>query len=255
MTPARRPDPLARRRRGARLDRRRLHGRRPRRRAGARPRSPAAAACWSRLRAGPWVVQPDGSRRLLGGYGEATWSPRGLFVAASGGRTLSALEPDGTPRWSLSARRDRQRSALVAVGLPIAYRAAGRAAGRRRRRHRGPAWWTATWPSLPPAWSPLGLHLLAYLDGEGRLRLADPDSGTTMGSAGAPRARSSLPGRRTPRCCSRGLHGRSGCMRYAATSSSAALTSARPTRVRTAARRDGPRRRLLAGGPARSPPC
>ncbi len=31
---------------------------------------------------GPWVVQPDGSRRLLGHYEEASWSPHGLFVAA-----------------------------------------------------------------------------------------------------------------------------------------------------------------------------
>ena len=30
----------------------------------------------------PWVVQPDGSRTLLGDYEGATWSPHGLFVAA-----------------------------------------------------------------------------------------------------------------------------------------------------------------------------
>ena len=45
---------------------------------------------------GPWVVQPDGSRRLIGNYKEAIWSPRGLFVGATSGHTLSALEPDGT---------------------------------------------------------------------------------------------------------------------------------------------------------------
>ncbi|HWA53140.1 MAG TPA: hypothetical protein VG816_03095, partial [Solirubrobacterales bacterium] len=27
---------------------------------------------------GPWIVHPDGSRRLLGDYDEATWSPHGL---------------------------------------------------------------------------------------------------------------------------------------------------------------------------------
>lgn len=53
--------------------------------------------------AGPWVVQPDGSRRLLGEYREATWSPHGLFVGVASGHTLSAIEPDGAPRWSLSA--------------------------------------------------------------------------------------------------------------------------------------------------------
>ena len=30
---------------------------------------------------GAWVVQRDGSRRLLGPYRDASWSPRGLFVA------------------------------------------------------------------------------------------------------------------------------------------------------------------------------
>src|ERR1700754_2378971 len=47
--------------------------------------------------AGPWVVQADGSRRLLGAYAEATWSPRGLFVAGAAGSTLSALAADGDP--------------------------------------------------------------------------------------------------------------------------------------------------------------
>ena len=32
---------------------------------------------------GVWVVQEDGSRRLLGDYREATWSPFGRFVAAT----------------------------------------------------------------------------------------------------------------------------------------------------------------------------
>jgi hypothetical protein len=54
---------------------------------------------------GPWIVQPGGSRRLLGHYREASWSPFGRFVVASRRNELAALEPDGSVRWSL-ARRD-----------------------------------------------------------------------------------------------------------------------------------------------------
>jgi hypothetical protein len=52
--------------------------------------------------AGTWVVQRDGSKRLLGEYGEATWSPFGRFVAATTENELAALEPDGDVRWTLA---------------------------------------------------------------------------------------------------------------------------------------------------------
>jgi hypothetical protein len=52
---------------------------------------------------GTWVVSPDGSKRRLGGYDEAAWSPHGLFVIAATSNELAALEPsDGTVRWSLA---------------------------------------------------------------------------------------------------------------------------------------------------------
>jgi hypothetical protein len=51
---------------------------------------------------GPWVVHPDGSKRLLGDYGEASWSPHGLYAVVTRGHELAAVEPDGTPRWTLT---------------------------------------------------------------------------------------------------------------------------------------------------------
>jgi hypothetical protein len=51
---------------------------------------------------GPWIVQPDGSKRLLGDYREASWSPFGRFVVAARAQELVALEPDGDVRWSLA---------------------------------------------------------------------------------------------------------------------------------------------------------
>lgn len=51
--------------------------------------------------AGVWVVQQDGSKRLLGPYREASWSPFGRFVIAARDNELAALEPDGDIRWTL----------------------------------------------------------------------------------------------------------------------------------------------------------
>ncbi len=53
---------------------------------------------------GVWVVREDGSRRLLGDYREATWSPFGRFVAATRQNELTALEPGGVVRWTLARR-------------------------------------------------------------------------------------------------------------------------------------------------------
>ena len=63
---------------------------------------PAAGRLLVASDAGVWVVQPDGSKRLLGAYREATWSPFGRFVAAAGANELAALESDGSVRWTLS---------------------------------------------------------------------------------------------------------------------------------------------------------
>jgi hypothetical protein len=51
---------------------------------------------------GIWVVQQEGSRRLLGRYRTASWSPFGRYVVAARGNELAALEPNGIVRWSLA---------------------------------------------------------------------------------------------------------------------------------------------------------
>jgi hypothetical protein len=137
-----------------------------------------------RSAAGPWIVQPDGSRRLLGDYDEATWSPRGLFVASASGGTLSAVEPGGTPRWSLPAPGRVVDPRWSPSGFQIAYRA-----GPELRVVAGDGTEDALLSQrakpLPPAWSPQGLGLLAYVDAAGSLRVANTDSGETVGSAAA----------------------------------------------------------------------
>lgn len=131
---------------------------------------------------GPWVVQPDGSRRLLGDYEEATWSPRGLFVAVAEGRTLSAVEPGGTPHWSVTAAARVSRPRWAPAGERIAYRSgqelrivAGDGTGDRLLAR-------STAP-VAPAWSPWGDAGLAFA-AAGKLRIVNSE--TAVGVAAAP---------------------------------------------------------------------
>ncbi len=133
---------------------------------------------------GPWAVQADGSRRLLGDYREATWSPHGLFVAAAAGRTLSAIEPDGTPRWSISANRRVHDPRWSPSGFRIAYRAGNSLRVVRADGTRDAQVGMAN-AAVPPAWFPPGLHLLAYVNGQRQTVIAETDTGRAMDAAGA----------------------------------------------------------------------
>src|SRR5439155_24133595 len=50
---------------------------------------------------GTLIVNQDGSRRRLGSYRDAAWSPHGLFVAATKPSELVALDPKGNVRWKV----------------------------------------------------------------------------------------------------------------------------------------------------------
>ncbi len=138
---------------------------------------------------GPWVVRADGSRRLLGDYEEAAWSPHGLFVAAVKGHTLSAVAPDGTPRWSITARREIGTPRWSPSGERIAYRAgfglrviAGD--GTEDRLLAGST--ASTSPAyVAPAWSPGGENALAYVSGAQQLRIVNSESGERLAAAPA----------------------------------------------------------------------
>jgi hypothetical protein len=51
---------------------------------------------------GAWVVQPNGSKRRLGDWREASWSPFGRYVVVAKENELAAVEPDGDVRWSIA---------------------------------------------------------------------------------------------------------------------------------------------------------
>jgi hypothetical protein len=133
---------------------------------------------------GAWVVQADGSRRLLGSFRSATWSPHGLFVAATSGRTLTAIEPGGDPHWSISAGRAVSDPRWSPSGFRIAYRD-GRSLRVIAADGADDALLDPRTAAVPPAWFPPGLHLLAYVDADGRLRIVNTDTKEAMGSTAA----------------------------------------------------------------------
>jgi hypothetical protein len=126
---------------------------------------------------GPWVVDEDGSKRLLGDYDDASWSPRGLFVVATRGRQLVALDPEGGhPRWSLSRTEPVSDPRWSGGGLDtrIAYRA-----GDTLHVVAGDGSPDAVLANdvapVAPAWRP-DSHVLAYADARGRVHVVDVDT-------------------------------------------------------------------------------
>jgi hypothetical protein len=128
---------------------------------------------------GAWAVRSDGSKRLLGAYENASWSPQGLFVVVTRGRRVLALEPDGDPRWSLTRPDMVAQARWAPSGFRVAYRAgaslrvvAGDGSGDRLLAR-------AIQP-VAPAWLPGGRNVLAYVDGDGRVHVANVDTGREL---------------------------------------------------------------------------
>jgi hypothetical protein len=135
---------------------------------------------------GAWVVEQDGSKRLLGPYREASWSPFGRFVVASRRNELVALTPEGDVRWSL-ARPDVRlpRWGGTRTDTRIAYLSRGRLRvvggdGKgdrlldREASLRAPRWLTGSG------------HRLAYVRRDGSVGVVDADTGAVL-DADAPR--------------------------------------------------------------------
>lgn len=126
-----------------------------------------------------WVVSPGGARRRLGAFAGASWSPRGLYVVAWRGRDLTALEPGGAVRWSLSAPARVSHAAWApGDGFRIGYVAGGalrivNGDGTGDRRY-APA------RGVTPAWQPGAPHVLAYIDRRERMNLVAVDSGRRL---------------------------------------------------------------------------
>jgi hypothetical protein len=128
---------------------------------------------------GTWIVRGDGTRLRLGPWTAATWSPRGLYVAAWRGRELSAVAPGGRVAWTLAAPAAVRDARWSPDGYRIAYRRAdGLAvvAGDGT----GPRVLAARVRPVAPAWRLGDPHTLAWVGARGRVELRDVDSGRVV---------------------------------------------------------------------------
>jgi WD40 repeat protein len=124
---------------------------------------------------GPWIVQADGSRRLLGAYRDASWSPHGLYVAATRKNQLVVVDPKGHVRWAL-ARTDVRfpRWAGTRTNTQIAYLTRSRlhvVAG--DGTHDVDLCAEPAAAQVAPAWRPGAGWVLAYAATRGRVYVLD----------------------------------------------------------------------------------
>ena len=130
-------------------------------------------------------MRGDGTRLRLGPWTGATWSPRGLYVAAWRGRELSAVAPNGRVAWTIAARGPVRDATWSPDGYRIAYRrddalavVAGDGTGAR----------VLAQPVRPvaPAWRPGAPHTLAWVGAGGRVEVRDVDTGALVWRSSAP---------------------------------------------------------------------
>jgi hypothetical protein len=130
---------------------------------------------------GAWIIRDDGSKRHLGAYEGATWSPSGRFIGVSDGTELRAVDPVGNFRWSIESPEPIDALDWSPdEGFRVAYLAgdqirvvAGDGTGDRFLL--GPA------RPVRPVWRPesdgsQAIHRLTYVDADGRVILVDADS-------------------------------------------------------------------------------
>ena len=123
--------------------------------------------------AGVWVVQSDGSKRLLRGYHNPSWSPHGIYVAAVRDHELRALEPNGAVHWSIGRTGTIRNPRWSFDGFRISYFAGPtlrviNGDGTKDR--------VLTRDARPgvSAWQPAS-HTLAYVNAKGNIVVRDVD--------------------------------------------------------------------------------
>jgi hypothetical protein len=125
---------------------------------------------------GPWLVRPDGSKRQLGNYEDASFSPNALYVVATLGVRLVALEPDGDVRWTVTRPTPVADPRWAPTpGYQVAYREGEtmRVVGGNGEGDRLLAEDVAP---VAPAWLPAeGRTVLAYADTGGRIHVVEVD--------------------------------------------------------------------------------
>lgn len=125
-----------------------------------------------------WIVSSDGSRRRVGSWHQANWSPHGIYVVTAAGDRLAAVNPHGVVQWALTRPRVSDPRWYAPTGFRIAYRSGSTlrvVAGNGTGDHlvaSGVA-------PIAPAWRPGHPYELAYVQRQ-RLILRDAGSGQVI---------------------------------------------------------------------------
>jgi hypothetical protein len=123
---------------------------------------------------GTWTVSADSSRRRLGSWPQASWSPHGLYIAVAGGGTLAAIDPRGVTQWALARRAVSDPRWYPPTGFRVAYRSGSTlrvVAGDGTDDHL----LAGDVAPVAPAWRPDHPYQLAYVQRR-RVVLRDADS-------------------------------------------------------------------------------
>jgi hypothetical protein len=131
---------------------------------------------------GTWTVATDGSTRRLGPWTQASWSPHGLYVTVASGNQLAAVNPHGTPQWTLAQPAVSDPRWYPPTGYRIAY-----LSGENLRVVAGDGTGdhllAARVANVAPAWRPAHPYQLTYVSGPGRVVVRDGDTGRVLWSA------------------------------------------------------------------------
>ncbi|MGI8712637.1 MAG: hypothetical protein ACR2NR_05510, partial [Solirubrobacteraceae bacterium] len=124
---------------------------------------------------GTWTVSADGSRRRLGSWRQASWSPHGLYIAVAAGDQLATVDPHGVTRWALRRRAVSDPRWYPPTGFRVAYRSGSTlrvVAGDGTGDHL----LAAGVAPVAPAWRPDHPYQLAYVQHD-RVIVRDADTG------------------------------------------------------------------------------
>lgn len=133
---------------------------------------------------GTWTAAADGSLRHLGAWRQASWSPRGLYVAVVSREGLAAVDPRGNVQWSIARPDVSDPSWFSPSGYRVAYLSAGTLrviAGDGTGDHL----LAAPVANVAPAWRPGYSFQLAYVTAGNRVVVRDADTRQLLWSAPA----------------------------------------------------------------------
>jgi hypothetical protein len=140
---------------------------------------PAAGRLLVTSPSGVWSVAADGAARRLGSWRQASWSPRGLYVAVSSATELAAIDPLGTVRWQLGRPDVSDARWFSPSGYRIAY------LSRRTLRvvagdGTGDHLLASAVDPVAPAWRPGHSYELSYITAAGTLVTTQADTGAAL---------------------------------------------------------------------------